>query len=106
MKVDFTCFSPPTFSLVSPLNSRLLRLCRSVLCGGDNGSNYTGSVSVFHSTAAAAAEQADRRWHRGAMLPGHIRHALWRMAADACTLSHRREGIKTVFVYQGDIFVL
>lgn len=38
---------------LSRLNTRLPRLRRSALCGGDNGSNYTGSMSVPQRSAAA-----------------------------------------------------
>lgn len=53
LKVDF--IRP----ILSPLNSRLARLCRFVLRAGDNGSNYTGSMSV---------PQLQQR-HRQAVLP-------------------------------------
>lgn len=55
LKVDFLCPS------VSPLNSLLPCLCSSVLCGGDNGNNYTSSMSVpQHSSSNSSTS---RLWH-------------------------------------------
>lgn len=53
LKVDFIC----------PITSQLLSLsssCHAVLCGSDNGSNYTGSMSVPHHSSK------DRLWQHDA----------------------------------------
>lgn len=52
-KVDFIC---PIMSQLQSLSSS----CHSVLCGSDNGSNYTGSMSVPHYSIK------DRLWQHDA----------------------------------------
>lgn len=63
LKVDFICplcESPQFF----------LRLCRSVLCGGDNGSNYTGSMSAPRHSGSSTG----RLWHHDARCPATSTH--------------------------------
>lgn len=86
LKVDFIC------PILSPLNSRLPHLCRFVLCAGDNGSNYTGSMSV--PQLQQQHRQAVLPW---SSLPGHIltltlENHSWRAYTLSC--KHKRQGIK------------
>lgn len=53
LKVDFIC---PITSQLQSLSSS----CHAVLCGSDNGSNYTGSMSVPHHSSK------DRLWQHDA----------------------------------------
>lgn len=56
LKVDFIC------PIVSALNSHLPRLCHTVLCGSDNGSNYICSMSVLQHSSSSTG----RLWHHDA----------------------------------------
>lgn len=56
LKVDFIC------PIVSALSSHLPRLCHTVLCGSDNGSNYICSMSVLQHSSSSTG----RLWHHDA----------------------------------------
>lgn len=62
LKVDFIC------PILSPLNSRFPHHYRFVLCGSDNGSNYTGSMSVPQQQQ----QQKQAGWSTRSPTPSHI----------------------------------
>lgn len=97
LKADF--ISP----IVRPLHSRLLQsLCRSVLCGSDNESNYTGSMSEPRHSVSTG-----RLRHHDARCPAIALRLPENHCGRACTLSYGdTPGNEMVFVcFCSDIIV-
>lgn len=89
LKVDFIC------PIVSALNSHLPRLCRSVLCGSDNGSNYICSMSVLQHSSSSTG----RLRHHDAQCRVSCSHSLENQSWRAWILSHRNIDTNSICLY-------